>query len=309
MSEPLIEELSEEPIEPIAVAKLTPTEDKQGHTVQVEPLQLKELPVAEEKMGWKVAAQLMHHWFSIRKVCKMDEEFKRDVYENPHRLSPEQYNDQIVTMAWAMQFKRVAEAVAILYNRWESADGVNLLRDRLKKAGWTPAKPTPTPLGYGLTMAHQLRGACQVNYEPVGKIYDSLDDFYGAVGRAQVQVAVVGSALGNIFTVERLGFYLYDTFDFEGDNQPLGVWSRNRCLGKIETGKFMTASLRTKGSTYRGFVPVYNRDFRRYQDKNKKGGDFVVYSDVYWARPKYPKIDLSDDAQLERRLSPALGGP
>jgi len=239
----------------------------------------------------------------------VEDELKRAVYKDPNLLKPEQYNDQIVTMAWAMQYKRAADAVTVLYNRWESADGVDRLRKCLVDAGWTPDNPTPTPLGHALTTAHQLRAACQVNFERVGEIYDRLDDFYGAVGKGQFQVAVVGSALGNIFTVEWLGFYLYDTFDFEGDDQPLGVWSRDRCLGKIDTEKFLTASVRTKGSTYKGFVPVYNRDFRRYQDKHKEGGDFVVYSDVYWVRPKYPRVDMSDDAQLEKRLSPAFGGP
>ncbi|HEJ9509830.1 TPA: hypothetical protein SMN05_003634, partial [Proteus mirabilis] len=32
----------------------------------------------------------------------------------------------------------------------------------------------------------------------------------------------------------------------------------------------------------KGYVPVFNRDFRRWQDENNEGGDFIVFSDVYW---------------------------
>ncbi|MDR2924534.1 MAG: DUF6402 family protein [Azoarcus sp.] len=41
---------------------------------------------------------------------------------------------------------------------------------------------------------------------------------------------------------------------------------------------------------YAGFVPVENDDFRRWQDTKNEGGDFFVFSDVFWARPNVAEI-------------------
>jgi hypothetical protein len=67
-------------------------------------------------------------------------------------------------------------------------------------------------------------------------------------------------------TIRRVGTYIYDKYDFEGD-QPLGYWN------------FKTGDV-TKDPIAWGYTKVSNSDFRAWRDKNKKGGDFWVYSDI-----------------------------
>ncbi|MDF7680263.1 DUF6402 family protein [Enterobacteriaceae bacterium ESL0689] len=40
---------------------------------------------------------------------------------------------------------------------------------------------------------------------------------------------------------------------------------------------------------FSGFVPVFNADFRKWQNKHNTGGDFMIFSDVYWTEPLVQK--------------------
>jgi len=64
----------------------------------------------------------------------------------------------------------------------------------------------------------------------------------------------VSGGLQLVVSVEEIGIYVWDTFNFEGE-QFLGVWG------------------------YRD-TPVNNSDFREWRQKNNAGGDFLVYSDI-----------------------------
>jgi hypothetical protein len=64
---------------------------------------------------------------------------------------------------------------------------------------------------------------------------------------------------------ESINIYLWDLFDFEGD-QPLGCWDEDdNSVGKIGFG---------------GKVCVGNDTFRRWRQNNHKGGDFYIYSNI-----------------------------
>ena len=65
------------------------------------------------------------------------------------------------------------------------------------------------------------------------------------VGKASLKLQV---------TIEEVGVYVKDSFDFNG-NQFLGWW------GPAD-------------------VPINNSDFQRWRAENHTGGDFLVYSDV-----------------------------
>nr|WP_277302627.1 DUF6402 family protein [Klebsiella variicola] len=36
---------------------------------------------------------------------------------------------------------------------------------------------------------------------------------------------------------------------------------------------------------FSGFVPVFNSDFRKWQDKHNTGGDYMIFSDLLWVPP------------------------
>ena len=79
--------------------------------------------------------------------------------------------------------------------------------------------------------------------------------------------------------------YVHDTYEFiDAANalfpQPLGVWSRDRCLSKAEMAAWSALGSVGRMNAFYGFYWVDNSDFNAYRAKRGLGGDFVVYSDI-----------------------------
>jgi hypothetical protein len=308
----------------IAASTLSQASNTEGKPVSLDHLYLDDIPGAMDKMGWKISAQMMRRWFGVKPVYKMPVEIrtgtdKRTGSDIDYRTLPaSQIDDQIVKMAWALKFKPAKEALDQLYNGWCTPKGISQLRDQLSKAGWKPG--AATNLGYysnnsAITNAKELDLICQMNAKAFGSLTDTLDDFFGAINKATIKVAVVGAASHDadrnidIFKVSGLGFYIRDTYDFNVDGTEwagLGIWSKDRVLSRSETLKYraayevMTSDYRLPHEkmaaslflalNYPGFVPVWNKDFRDWQDKKKEGGDFFVFSDVHWVKPNVTEI-------------------
>lgn len=271
--------------------------DAQAYLIalEVRPAQARDvlphIPNAMDNMGWKIAARMMRHWFSIKPAWKMTDKIKHGDAD-PMTLKPSQYNDQIIKMDWVLHYKRVRKAFDELYSKWATKKGKGELKKKLIKAGWKSGMPT-FRLAYNIRTARELDSICQVNFRSFGSKSDTLDDLFGALGIANFKLAVVGtvkhiagSPAKNIFTVERVGIYIRDTYDFRTDEifeemVPLGIWSRDRLLSKRESAAYVA----TASKYYNDFVSVYNRDFQDWQDNKNEGGDFVVYSDVKWLVP------------------------
>ena len=100
-----------------------------------------------------------------------------------------------------------------------------------------------------------------INSRPVSSTL-SLDALTAALGGFELHVAIAGKATRRqasgfqelVITVEEVGIYVWDSFDFEGD-QFLGMWGYRDTL-------------------------VYNSDFREWRIKNNAGGDFLIFSDI-----------------------------
>ncbi|HRJ54588.1 MAG TPA: DUF6402 family protein [Candidatus Thiothrix moscowensis] len=268
------------------------------------PMRLNEIPDAMDKMGWKVSAQTMRYWFSIKPAWVIPQNIKEGE-SDPMQLLPSQYDETIIKMDWILQFPRVKEAFEDLYANWASEAGIKQLKKRLMNAGWQENEPLPFRLGYQHETARELDALCQVNFRGFGEKLDTLDDLYGALGIASFKLAVIGTVTQSlsaslsdpyqaIFTVEKIGIYMRDTFDFTSSTffekiVPLGVWSRERVLSKAEMIDYfalpaisMPSQPMTRNMKYPGFVPVYNQHFRDWQAATNEGGDFVVYSDIKW---------------------------
>ena len=209
-----------------------------------------------------------------------------------------------------MRYPQVREAVAYLRQQWNSRAGINKLRTKLFRHGWERGQSFA--LGSKRMSAYQLDYICQMNMWPFGSIWDTLDDFYGAIFKATLKVAVVGNAYRKLhgadqgkdfFKVDALGFYIRDTYDFnvgwfEDEFMGLGVWSKERCLSKAEMAEFQVhsasgpASLIKRHLRFPHFVQVQNRDFRRWQHAHNAGGDFFVFSDVLWEPYYGPDLEI-----------------
>ena len=247
-------------------------------------------------MGWPVASKLMQRWvdgaaWTVPDPVKLGK-------TNAATLPVAQVDETTVSMSWLLKFARAKAAQQLAVSRALSPAAIVLLKQRLADAGWTSGAFT---LGNTGMSARTLERACQTNFAPVGALEDTIDEFYGAIGKASFKVAVVGSVAPaaknqHVFNVSNVGVYLRDTYDFTDTgfiSQPLGIWSKKRCLTKAEMGLYaadQTARLtnpllKLLPALYPGFEAVYNSDFDDWRTANSKGGDFVIYSDVQWLAP------------------------
>lgn len=245
-----------------------------------------EIASAMKKMGWPVASSLMQRWADGVSSTMTDAVKLGTIAPT----SPGQLYQGVVTMNWVKRFSRANVAYnAAIANALNPA-GVKQLRNQLAQAGW---KSGEFALGSKSYDAATLDATCQTNFVQVGALLDTIDDFYGAMGKASIKVAVVGriaqtSAKSHVFNVDALGLYLRDTYDFNG-SQPLGVWSKDRCLSKAEMVVHYTSPIIALTD---GFESVSNADFREWRTKTGRGGDYVIYSDVDWVAPSVTRIVL-----------------
>ncbi|KAA1181161.1 DUF6402 family protein [Photorhabdus heterorhabditis] len=255
--------------------------------IEMDIFYLNQIPDAMEKMGWEMAPKLMRHWFNTKPAYTFTEEVKtKYVRGKAIDIPDERINDSIIKMEWAMKYKQPKDVMSVLINGWASSAGIEQLKIQLKKEG------VNKELGYEKDI-REIDTFSVVNSRRFGSKFDTIDDWYGAMGNSNMKVAVKGyvDKLNgkDVFVTEQIGIYLKDTYDFVGATEPLGIWSKNGILDKVSSVDY--AALYATGSwmalwvKYNGYVPVINDSFRKWQKKYNEGGDFIVYSDVLWMNP------------------------
>jgi len=260
---------------------------------------LDEIPGAMEKMGWRVSAALMRRWFETKPAWAMSSEERVGI--DATRLPASRVENRLVTMDWLLGHESVIPAFERLCQGWNTRLARVRLAERLKAAGWGPG--LATRLGYGVKTAMQAEDLCQVNYTSFGSYLDTLDDLFGAVNKGTFKLALMGQTSRSlfrrkdIFEIEKVGIYCRDTYDFnEAWHQDhllgLGIWSRSRCLSKVQMATYAALPPRVKAMQFPGFVPARNIDFRRWQATRNEGGDFYIYSDILWMEPNVNYIAL-----------------
>ncbi|HCI6431248.1 TPA: hypothetical protein NPO98_001097 [Klebsiella quasipneumoniae subsp. similipneumoniae] len=279
----------------MAVSSTTTTKERehQEKKVSVDFFHIDMIPDAMDKMRWSTAAKLMRHWFSIQPAYAFDVNSKdQAVNGDPRNLSSSKINVDIVKMSWAIQFEQVKNGIDALKKTWCSPKGKTQLIERLQNAG--DFANNCIFLGYSEDVAY-LDATAQVNFKRIGNKTDTINAWYGAMGNSVLKVCVRGSTSKingkDAFIIDELGFYLKDTYDFvdvSNTPEPLGIWSKNRILDKKESAIYMSSYLSgffgDLARIYSGFVPVFNHDFRLWQKKHGTGGDYIVLSDVLWAK-------------------------
>lgn len=279
----------------ISVTTTSKEKEKQEKTVEADFFHIDMIPDAMDKMQWSTAAKLMRHWFNIQPAFAFDINSKdRAVNEDTRNLSPSKINHDIVKMSWAIQFQQVKDGIDTLKKTWCSEKGKRQLIERILDAG--DYTTNCIFLGYNEDVVY-LDATAQVNYKIIGSKFDTVNAWYGAMGNSVLKICVRGYTTiingKHAFTIELLGFYLKDTYDFVDESrisEPLGIWSKDRILDKKESALYMSSYLAgffgELTRSYSGFVPVFNEDFRRWQKKHNAGGDYIILSDVLWVEPQ-----------------------
>ena len=283
---------------PVSTSKLSSKDNTKGKDVEVDVFHITDIPDAMRNMGWDVAPQLMEHWFS-NEFNVFNSDSKSKMFEGDARnLKPSQYNKDIVKMDWAIKYPQVKKGIEDLIERWNSPAGITQLKKRLKQSGWDGMNT----IFIGQDESVIMQDACyQVNFRPIGGFLDVIDDWYGAIGNANLKVTIRGFSTTfdgkPFFMVEKVGFYLKDTYDFLSDDkwtkfglsEPLGIWSKSGVLDKAKSSIYISSYAQGlfgyMAREFSGYVPVENDDFRAWQKKHNVGGDYIVFSNVYWLDP------------------------
>lgn len=266
--------------------KLTPKVDKQPVKIVVPEMNIEAIPTAMRRMGWTVAAALMERWFASPEWT-MPEKWKTTSHgAGPAReMDAAHFDDRIVTMDWALDFDRCQEACTDLVKKIREQPTVRQLIERLNDAGWN--QKTDFVLGEEGSSARAIDDTCQVNFIAFGRPWNTLDDMYGALGRATLKMGLIGEAFVNpamgtrLFQAKKIGIYIRDHYDFIGQ-QSLGTWTEDGVLTKADV---LTDAI-VGGFYYpwRGqpIGKVDNDNFSAFKKHHHRGGDFMIFSDVHW---------------------------
>jgi hypothetical protein len=272
-------------------------------------LQLCELPeVMERVYGWTIAPRLMRSWFQ-RPFYEMREAVK-DGEVDPARLAPAVLELSLVRMDWVLRHPPARAAYdAFVRGSWNTPRGQARLASQIMKEARAQRICTLSwRFGNLGASTPVVDSRYQVNIAPVESgVDDAIDEWYGAMGAALLKVAVAGEVSHRVagrigITVDEIGIYLRDTYDFNDNalySQPLGAWSRTGVSKAIAAQSIATDQVygAAPAVTGRTEAPgtrynVRNDDFREYRDRHRKGGDFVIFSNV--ARVRLPRPVVLD---------------
>ena len=233
------------------------------------------------RKGWPVSAALMSRWFSLPAFTISDATKKGDT--GLSTLNSAQLDETTVTMNWALSFGRVQTGLATLKAGWASKKGLDLLKIRVDRQNLGRKNHTWV-FGDLSKPAKVVDEVCQVNKQEVGSFSDPMDDFFGAMGKALLKVAVSGTVTTDgqgrhSIEVGELGLYIRDTYDFNdgGDllSQNLGDWGFTGVQPSIVLRNDVQLgdkwveedAVAVRDAMYE----VENDDFRRWRSANGRG--------------------------------------
>lgn len=265
------------------------------------PFTITNLSASMRAQGFDVGAGLMDRWFAgIARV--MSDAEKRGLVD-PRTLPPQLIDERTVTMAWLLRFSRAATVQRTLLDEWNKGDraGRSLaqLATRIRES--RGGRPITKAMRFGdlSRPAKVIDRTCQINLQRLGSGFlDPIDDLFAAIANASIKLAVSARleplSAGRLrVTVDQVGTYLRDTYDFNGD-QPLGSWSRtgfSRAALLAPEIPIDPTTADNDGSFDRNrFYTVTNETFRKYRRRYNRGTDFTIFSDVRRTRLDPPFV-------------------
>lgn len=248
---------------------------------------LTDIPRAMRQEGWPIGAAVMERWFAGAGRIMPDA-------EKEGRSPQRDVEARLVTLGWCRRFARFTAAENELIGTWSSAARLAAARSNLadKVRVWRARTGAAGAFRFGDLSAGPARAdrTCQLNFQRIeSALFGDVDDFYAAIGRGSVKIAVAGNAVplpdGRIrLSIDEVGTYLRDTYDFNG-NQMLGSWgpaglSRAAVFAPDIQVVRETASGSGSGVLGQRYWSVGNDSFRDWRRHYGRGGDFTIYSGI-----------------------------
>ena len=242
-------------------------------------------------------------------------------FSNPPNITPKTGGacTDIVTLDWVLKFPRAKQAYQEIFDNklWMTRNAQKEMASVIKRKGLL--KPNVC-LNYNHSMFKlPTNHLDHIQYNPVSAgdlqmAFGRIDHLTAALARFNFYITAYGTVIAPQqslpmsspnqtllkkhvpmgspirnnsqkyqFIIDEIGVYLKDSYDFNdlpGQDQPLGNWD----IDDDSVGR----------TVFNGGVSVSNSDFREWRKNNKKGGDYLIYSDT-----KYTKLATPDIVYLE----------
>jgi Family of unknown function (DUF6402) len=219
--------------------------------------------------GWPIAAGVQERWFAgEERIADISASADGFDFSGEGRF----LDTSLVKMDWVIQNAPLASGTQGAINKLidptrYTGEGIsdkirdNIIEFRKKFKGGKIPLSDIRQRGEPLFVQSVLQDATKFG-NPINEVYATV----GKVGIYSLPLGFARRLARGTYevTLQGVGIVLFDSFDFEGE-QPLGCW------GRWSYGPVPIPGLTTC---------VWNSDFQRYRKIKKRGGDFMIQSDV-----------------------------
>lgn len=297
----------------------------------VPPFDIQEIPGAMRKEMMPIGAKLMERWFAGRlNYSPTDTDEQAKVNQDGKPYPSDMYDMTTVKLDWVLQFARAKSKYDYLVTESIQSDKARkALYDALIPYKGMGDLFTTNICGDDPERLHSLFQFQRVGVD--GTLEEKIklqlvagatnsgvpDDLTAALGSFVIYAAighvrfsgdiVSGVTKSDTRTAELTGIWVYvkDNYTFTdkkgGRSQYLGHWSSDGVIvipldGIAATSPYIPyveSSVTVGNPIIKGevYYPIKNRDFREWQIKHKRGGDFIIYTDRRFV-PVVPPIKI-----------------
>lgn len=219
------------------------------------------IPSVMELKNWTLGAELMKHWFDgtgTTKIVELDElsKISQELKDAISDYKQKAINNSIVTEGIKKQL--IAELKGT-----DNGQGGKIIPDGGNFDHITSELTSRNIEGWD-------RKDIEEGYlhflteKKIGNIYD-LNEFTASIGRGTLRMVTKGSYYNGKLTINKVGLYLRDSFDFDG-TQKLGCWSyEDPYIGR--TGLYLSNYTCVNNKMFRAYAEYYfyNTEYGRYR--------------------------------------------
>ncbi len=227
--------------------------------------------------SWEAGAKLMEKWFKGKSFAL------KGKAEDSHDYLNLPYDDSIITLDWVKKYKRGLASYNKISNKqnklWVTNNAKKIIVKYLKNDKILSYNNECISFNFIKENAHKSNEYTSQYVAIRQGDLSNLDGFIAALANSELRLSVNGYVtptynimhIGWKVTITEVAIYLRDSYDFTDDSkkwfsQPLGIWNPS---SNFVSGK--------KADITEGYF-VNNSDFRKWRNRHKKGGDFLVFS-------------------------------